>query len=282
MPRADEDPNETVQISGFIHLVNLFRPFDDVFVGLWNKTRADCSTAWLAQLQSQVAGALPSSLNCTESQAADLRTSQHWLRTKIWELSTTNGYLSSTSADSSMTFKYPIEIARDLVEVTGRLSQQSMEVHGIGLIEKLFDVGCTLTEVMSCVPFASSSSSIQLGPRDYLDQCLNLISTLRGGESRFLPLLLTKIDDTLPAFASSVVRPLLRNPADARVEEVYESSSSQNSSTFNSPPFPPVLLSNNNNLQPTLMPTHPLLIDPNSPTALLQDGYTPAYKYEYA
>lgn len=33
-----------------------------------------------------------------------------------------------------MTFGYPIEIARDLVAVIGEFSQQSMEVHGIGLV----------------------------------------------------------------------------------------------------------------------------------------------------
>ena len=33
-----------------------------------------------------------------------------------------------------MTFHFPIEIAKDLVGVTTKLSRQSMEVHGIGLV----------------------------------------------------------------------------------------------------------------------------------------------------
>lgn len=32
-PTLDEDPTEEMELSGFIHLVNLFRPFDDTFVG---------------------------------------------------------------------------------------------------------------------------------------------------------------------------------------------------------------------------------------------------------
>ena len=134
MPTADEDLREKTEVSGFIYLVNLFRPFDETFVGLWNKTRADCSTTWLAQLQQQLSDALPAHLESTETQAADLLTSQQWLRTMVWQLSITNGYLSSKAADTSMTFKYPVEIARDLVRVTGQLSQQSMEVHGTGLV----------------------------------------------------------------------------------------------------------------------------------------------------
>lgn len=33
-----------------------------------------------------------------------------------------------------MTFQYPVEIAKDLVTITGGFSQQSMEIHGIGLV----------------------------------------------------------------------------------------------------------------------------------------------------
>lgn len=125
-----------MSVEGFIYLVKLYRPFDDNFIGLWNKTRSDCSTFWLAQLQQQLTRALPIYLSVTESQAVDLRVSQQWLRTMVWQLSITSGYLSSTSSESSMTFGYPIEIARDLVAVIGDFSKQSMEVHGIGLVSR--------------------------------------------------------------------------------------------------------------------------------------------------
>ena len=121
-------------ITGFIYLVKLYRPFDDQFIGLWNKKRVDGSVTWIIQLQEQLRCALPEHLDTTESQAADLRTSQQWLRTVVWQLSMANGYLSSTSTAASMTFQYPMEIAKDLVSDTSRLSKQSMEVHGIGLV----------------------------------------------------------------------------------------------------------------------------------------------------
>ena len=136
LPVPDEDPANTVAIQGFIHLVKLYHPFDDTFVGLWNRTRSGCSTAWLAMLQQQLVDALPTYLNCTENQAADLKTSQQWLRTMVWQLSIANGNLSSASADMSMTFQYPIEISRDLLAATGNLSIHSMEVHGIGLVSE--------------------------------------------------------------------------------------------------------------------------------------------------
>ena len=138
LPTLGEEPEQASTISGFLHMINLFRALDDTFIGLWNKSRSDCSTAWLASLQQQLSDALPPNLNSTESQAADIRISQQWLRTMVWQLSITNGYLSSSSPDSSMTFKYPIEIARDLARDISILSLQSMEVHGIGLVSSAF------------------------------------------------------------------------------------------------------------------------------------------------
>ncbi|KAL8924681.1 MAG: hypothetical protein Q9172_002583 [Xanthocarpia lactea] len=241
LPSVAEDPSKP--IAGFIHLVNLYRPFDDTFIGLWNKSRTDCSTFWLANLQTQLLQALPAVLDGTEAQAADLRTSQHWLRTIVWQLSITNGFLSSTSTDSSMTFGYPIEIAKDLVAVTSQLSQRSMEVHGVGLIEKLFDVACTLIDVMSCVPIESPTFSI--GPQDYLNHLVHLISTLRGGKSRYLPLLITKISDTLPShMAASVTQPMMPIKVEQSPEIPFlqhhdssETQSSNTSSPYSTPPF---------------------------------------------
>ena len=55
---------------------------------------------------------------------------------------------------------------------------------------------------MSCVPL--ESRKFEPGPQEYLNSLLTLISTLRGGESRFLPLVMAKIRDTLPAIGSQL------------------------------------------------------------------------------
>ena len=85
-------------------------------------------------MQQQLTDAVPLNLKCTEIQEADMRITQQWLRTIVWQLSTASGCLSSTNADESMTFRYPIEIAKDLASVTMRISLPAMQVHGIGLV----------------------------------------------------------------------------------------------------------------------------------------------------
>ncbi|TKA37997.1 hypothetical protein B0A54_10601 [Friedmanniomyces endolithicus] len=195
LPTLEEDPSETVELNGFLHLVNLFRPFDDTFVGIWNKAKSGCTTQYLAQLQQQLSDALPVYLNSTESQAVDLRCSQQWLRTM------------------------PLQI------------------------EKLFDVACTLTDVMSCVPIEPDNFSF--GPQHYLHQLTTLISTLRGGQQRYTPLLLAKISLGTPSIPST---PTCSFPAlsltSLTAEDLYDGSQEQSSgpescasTSFGSPPL---------------------------------------------
>ena len=213
-----EGPEQEI-ISGFLYLTSLFRCLDDEFMGLWNKVKSNCSTEWLSALQQRLYEAVPVVLNTTESQAADIKITQQWLRVMVWQLSITHGSLSSHSTNSAMTFKYPIQVARDLIKDLSHLSLASMEVHGVGLvrtsptvrsiqltldqIEKLFDVACTLTDVIACVPLDPLTSSHEQ-PTEYLNQFLNLISRLRGGASRYLPLLLAKVSDNLPSMTAPI------------------------------------------------------------------------------
>lgn len=144
----DVEPNmpETPVLCGFVYLASLFRLIDDEFMAVWNKAKASCTTSYLSQLQSQLVDTLPPNLDCTENQAADVRITQHWLRCMVWQLSMTNGYLKSNSEDASMTFNYPIEIARDLLKDISNISLQAMEVHGVGLV---------------CIPCCISSKTLK-------------------------------------------------------------------------------------------------------------------------
>ncbi|PGH03121.1 hypothetical protein AJ79_07448 [Helicocarpus griseus UAMH5409] len=208
-PAADGQANEGLAVSGFGYLANLFRPFDETFLSLWNRTHSVCSAGSLVNLEAHIQEAVPPSLDIYDDQLANLRITQQWLRTIIWQLSTTLGFLSSNSVHECMTFRYPLQIARDLAFATWKLPQQSMEVHGIGLVEKIFEVACTLTDVISCIPSTETKSTgFELGPKDYLIHFFSLIIKLRGGRTRFLPLLMSKVGQTLPTMVNSISRHL--------------------------------------------------------------------------
>ena len=88
---------------------------------------------------------------------------------------------------------------------------------------------------MSCVPM--ETSAFELGPRDYLDHLITLISSLRGGESRYLPLVMAKLGETLPQMMPSVPQPLNLKAAIDQKEQYHESSSSPESIVLASSPF---------------------------------------------
>jgi hypothetical protein len=60
----------------------------------------------------------------------------------------------------------------------------------------MFDIACCLVDVVACIPF--SPDTFALGPRDYVSRFLTLFSALRGGQTRYLPLLLAKVSEVLP------------------------------------------------------------------------------------
>ena len=90
---------------------------------------------------------------------------------------------------------------------------------------------------MACVPV--QLRNFELGPQDYLNQLLTLISTLRGGESRYLPLVRAKISETLPTVGPSTTQPLPMVVPEHYAKDIRDESnpSSTSSSPMSSPPF---------------------------------------------
>ncbi|KAL9931838.1 hypothetical protein V8E36_009388 [Tilletia maclaganii] len=110
-------------------------------------------------------------------QLADHRITAQWLLNRLWNLCLTHGHVdlspssltsSSTSSSSSSAVVVPppfrldaaLRIARKMLAICHELSQSSMEAHGIGLMEKLYDVAMTL--VMICRDFPALAKRIGL------------------------------------------------------------------------------------------------------------------------
>jgi hypothetical protein len=99
-------------------------------------------------------------------------------------------------------------------------------------VEKLFDVACTLIDVMACVPL--SPTSYDMGPRDYLNRFVALISSLRGTQSRYLPLLQNKIAEVLPSYQlpSHPRLDIYGNPSQSSTPNAAEGSAYDSSSSL--------------------------------------------------
>ena len=93
--------------------------------------------------------------------------------------------------------------------------------------------------MISCVPY--EQNTFTYGPRDYLHQLMSLIGSLRGGQQRYMPLLISKINETMPNAPGYALRSMTGS---SKASELYEESqhtqsgpNSSNSTPFGSPPM---------------------------------------------
>ena len=129
LPTVSDDPSDPLshQLSGFVVLANLFKPFDDAFVNTWSKARGNLSAAHVTGLQKQLNDLVQSYL-CQDSSFTDVHTNQQWLKNTVWQL--TNG-----ASDESMSFQYPQNISRDLLmSMAAQFPGQGMELLNSGLV----------------------------------------------------------------------------------------------------------------------------------------------------
>lgn len=172
---------------------------------------------------------------------ANLRISQLWVRTKLWELFPRFGFLSTESVYECLTFRYPVAVAAELSILAIKLPIASLQVHGVGMVscilfrvwlqltsqtEKVFDIACAVADVL---PFIDvSTSQMELGPVDYLTQVVSLLIKLPCGSSKFAPLLFAKINELRPELvhtlsaATQVSLTNLSDPMSPDTRFVYE------------------------------------------------------------
>ncbi|PSR87108.1 hypothetical protein BD289DRAFT_367533, partial [Coniella lustricola] len=210
-PTVNDDPTDvhTHRLDNFLRLVTLFRPFDDAFVSSWTKTHSNLPAPHLQSLQKQLADILPSFLNYGDSQLADIRSNQQWIKTMNWQLTINSGNVNSNADESLVYQQYAANLANSLLPGTSSL--QGSEMATTPLLTQVLDVACNLTDVLSLYP--ASRDPFSPGPKEQLNPLLNVLSMLRNGDHRFMPLLLSKMHEVLP----KIINPMLLNVPDSVV-----------------------------------------------------------------
>ncbi|KAK7426213.1 hypothetical protein QQZ08_007242 [Neonectria magnoliae] len=207
-PETPELDMSDPSLVGFWSLASLFRPIDTSFVALLNHeiVATPPSAASLDYVETVVNTALQPTLELHDTQKANLRITQLWLRVIIWKLRLRLGYLSEGTHQHRLTYRYPLEVAKDLTLSTRDLSIDSIKVHGVGLTEKLYDIASAVVDVLARVPIAPSSpQGVVVGTslEDDLIYTRHLITQLPGGTAIYDPLLEKQIQQALPNTAST-------------------------------------------------------------------------------
>jgi hypothetical protein len=182
--------------TGFTHLVNAYQLLDASFVDAWNESAAaPASTATYTQLQQQLNLPHPAHISLTDIQKADILITQQWLRLIVWQSSMRQGLLSSSATDESMTFRYPLTIAHSLLGVITSLPTTSIEVHGMGIFEKIFEIGNTMLDVLHACGEDYGSGRGRGVLQDPFEVFVRTLSLMPNSQEKYARMLLLKAEE---------------------------------------------------------------------------------------
>ncbi|KAM0335094.1 hypothetical protein ACHAQA_000129 [Verticillium albo-atrum] len=230
--------------AGFLQLVSSYTPLDESFVTAWNEgSDPRVSAATFVALQnllalppiflrprsptSVFAGSTdPSTPEPTDIQKADLLVTQQWLRLIVWQSSMRQQLLSWTNpADApdpntppnSMCFSFPLSVARDTAAILASLPPKAVEVHGMGIMEKIFEIGTWCVNVLG----ACESVGFAPGGMDLTAGDLGVLGTGRRSSSKdpieFFVRTLSASPNSRVQFAEKLLEAAGENPGCMRV-----------------------------------------------------------------
>lgn len=137
----------------------------------------------------------------------DLLENQQWLKNIQWRMSFQDGTLDPGNQEAQTAVQYGHDFTPT---INSMLSQFSVERR---ILQRLLCATHSITEYLaSCAPERVPFSK---GPRAYLNELLNIISVLRNGDHRFLPILLAKTHEVF----CNVLRPMLHEIPEALVAQ---------------------------------------------------------------
>ncbi|KAG2172610.1 hypothetical protein INT44_002625 [Umbelopsis vinacea] len=87
-----------------------------------------------------------------EIQLTDVLVTRQWLLNRLWYICLSHGLIDPKAAHIALRPDFPIRIARDMLDTCSKLSIYSLEAHGLGLCEKLYDIARTLVTVFHLFP----------------------------------------------------------------------------------------------------------------------------------
>lgn len=168
----NEDPR---LLNGFVNLVHLFSAVDDNFVTIWRgiRRRSLCSEPWLADTQRSLDTVALALENITETQRLDIAVSREWLHVLAWQMGVSNGLIWG-KGEGGMRLEYPVELARRVVRITEGANPLALDSHGIGMEQKLSDIGGCLADVLRCA--AGDMSGTFVHGRQYLHVLVSRVS----------------------------------------------------------------------------------------------------------
>lgn len=157
----DVDPTIPIGIQeGFNQIIKLFQLLDTEFLQNWLGNRNSTVTpAWIESKQAELDLQLDQPDGdhsvLTTMQKADLVVTKQWLKTLVWRLAMSNTLLSSSSPKECLSLLFPVRLSRQLRQQVSKTIKEDIEIHGSGIVQKLFEITDTIADVVMHIPAPS-------------------------------------------------------------------------------------------------------------------------------
>ncbi|KAE8144906.1 fungal-specific transcription factor domain-containing protein [Aspergillus avenaceus] len=184
--------NDPILAYGFINLINVF---EKLSVSLYDWVSAgggvDGDTPPTSSIQSSLAKAI-SLDGVSEIQKVDILITQQWLQAMMWKLSMTHATQPGSRDDAVLPFHLPVLVGKAVMGVISAASQGAVDAHGIGMEQKLYDLGTSVADVSRSLSTkaAHTLSESTIDPRELLWGILSTLSRIRGSQSYLFPALI--------------------------------------------------------------------------------------------
>ncbi|KAG9698248.1 Six-hairpin glycosidase, partial [Aureobasidium melanogenum] len=236
----NQDQTDTIGMTGLLHLMETFDAIDESVVECWagycKYSDGRCETfdrrqairMFRAQRRARegcLVGCLsfePSTSllplrQLLESQQADISVTQLWLTNRLWELCMSHGLLLDSSHHAELRLDFAYHVANELLSVCDILSLASTEVHGVGFIEKVYDIAMSLVKAMSSSTqmtldssftspdfFSDEASTSCVTVKVLLSRLHELIQNFRGGDHEYASKIAIALS-SIPGYDTSAI-----------------------------------------------------------------------------
>ena len=168
LPRPDASIPVDV-MNGFTQIISLFKPIDEEFLENWlNMPSPSMTSAWIKKKQADLGDDITNwekdIKDLTEHQQVDLIVTRHWLRNLVWQMALSRFLLNSDDpvGQECMQMIFPARISYRLRLVLASMPREMVEVHGTGILQKIFDITSTLTDILEHVLMSHGHSQATL------------------------------------------------------------------------------------------------------------------------
>jgi hypothetical protein len=154
----EDDPTIPMGVQkGFNQIIRLFQLLDVEFLQNWlGNHDSRITPAWIeskqAELDQQLDNPGGNYAVLNSMQKADLVVTKQWLKTLVWRLAMSNTLLSSNSPKECLSLLFPIRLSKQLRHQLSTISKDDIEIHGSGIVQKLFEITDTIADVIIAAP----------------------------------------------------------------------------------------------------------------------------------